>query len=285
MPHQFMNMNIRPNIFTYQDHVHFLNDWFAHLKKTQSNFSLRGFSKISDIALGYITMILKRERELTEKGFQKIAPHLTLDDSELTFLNLLRIIGQSENSSIRLKAVDEMMKMQKYKLNNKNENRTYEYLTKWYYVAIYEMFNLSEFKMDIHWIRGKLRKKLSLKEIEQALEFLKKNEFVRENSDGSWSQSSARLECTEGIFKVSLAEFHNQMLDLAHESIHTVEREKRLIMGQTMALSKSDFLKIKDIIQNAFKNINDVNATADYKEDVYHIEIAAFPLSDDKEKI
>lgn len=269
----------KPNIYTYQDHVHFLNDWFAHLKKTQTNFTLREFAKKSNIALGYISMILKRERELTEKGFLKIAAHLSLNEDEKKFLNLLRIIGQSEDSSVRLSSVNEMMKNPKFKLNNKKDNRTYEYLTKWFYVAIYEMFNLTDFQMDVDWIKGKIGKKLSAQEIEQALEFLKTNDFVVQNSNGSWSQVNPHLDCTEGIFKVSLAEFHKQMLELAHESIHTVERERRLIMGQTMAISQSDFVKIKEIIQNAVKNMNDVNKNATDKEEIYHIEIAAFPLS------
>jgi len=144
---------------------------------------------------------------------------------------------------------------------------------------MYEMVNLNDFQMDVDWIRRKIDKKLSVQEVEQALEFLKTNDFVVQNPNGSWSQVTPHLDCTEGIFKVSLAEFHKQMLNLAHESIHTVERERRLIMGQTMAISKADFVKIKEIIQNAVKNINDVNQSAVEKEEVYHIEIAAFPLS------
>jgi hypothetical protein len=68
------------------------------------------------------------------------------------------------------------------------------------------------------------------------------------------------------------------MLDLAHESIHSVARDERLIMGQTMAVSKENFEQIKHIIQKAVKQINEVNKGSHNKENVYHVEIAAFPL-------
>ena len=274
-----MSENSKPNVYAYHDFVKFLNDWFAYLKKTRSDFTLRNFAAKSKIALGYMNMILKRERNLTEKAFYKIVSSLFLNDDEQKFLNLLRIVGQSTDSNARLNAVNEMMKLKKFKLNNRKENRTYEYLTKWYYVAIYEMFNIDDFQMDPKWIQSKLKRKISLSDVEQALEFLKTNEFVKLNSNGNWAQAVTHLDCTEGIFKISLAEFHKQMLEIAHESIHTVKGEDRFIMGQTMAICKTDFEKIKKIIQASIASINDVNSNSGFKDEVYHIEIAAFPLS------
>ena len=268
----------RPDVFHYHDLVNFLNDWFTFLRKTRSDFNARNFAQQSGVALGYMNMILSRQRPLSEKAFLKIIPHLSLASDEQTFLNLLRTLGQSEDSNSRLTALNEMMKFKKFKVTNKKENRAYEYLTKWYYAAIYEMFNLDSFQHDAKWIQRQLKKKVALSEVEQALSFLKDHNFVRQNSDGKWSQASAHVDCTEGIFKISLAEFHKQMLNLAHDSIHSANRDERYIMGQTMAISRENFDQIKQIIQQAIKQINEVNKNLSPKENVYQIEIAAFPL-------
>lgn len=279
-----MKSENRPDVFHYHDFVNFLNDWFTFLRKTKSEFSARSFAQRSGIALGYMNMILSRQRPLSEKAFFKIIPHLDLASDEQTFLNLLRTIGQSEDSNSRLSALNEMMKFKKFKLTNQNENRTYEYLTKWHYAAIYEMFNLDSFQYDAKWIQKKLKKKIALPEVEQALSFLKDHNFVRQNSEGKWAQVAALLDCTEGIFKISLAAFHKQMLDLAHDSIHTTSRDDRYIIGQTMAVSKENFDQIKQIIQQAIKQINEVNKNSSPKENVYQIEIAAFPLLNKSEE-
>ncbi|MGZ3775909.1 MAG: TIGR02147 family protein [Bdellovibrio sp.] len=269
----------KPNIFSYHDHVEFLKDWLNYLRASHREFSIRTFAQKTNTAVGYISMILKRERQLTEKGFQKIVNHLYLNAEEKKYLNYLRVVGQSENAQIRLDTINEIMKLQKFKSNNKKENRTFEYLTKWYFVAIYEMFTLNDFSYDIEWIRSRLRKKVSIQEIKLALQFLEENNFITKQANGHWIQVTPNLDCTEGIFKVSLAEFHHQMLTEAHNSIHEVSRENRLIMGQTMAISKKDFEKVKLIIQNSIKNLNEININSLDREQVYHIEIAAFPLT------
>lgn len=61
-------------------------------------------------------------------------------------------------------------------------------------------------------------------------------------------------------------------------SIDSVQREDRFIMGQTMAVSKEDFVKIKEIINQTILQINEVNKNANKKTAIYQIEIATFPL-------
>tara|TARA_B110001454_G_scaffold219199_1_gene251750 strand:+ start:57342 stop:58184 length:843 start_codon:yes stop_codon:yes gene_type:complete len=268
----------RPNIFQYLDLVKFLNDWLTYLRKTKNDFSIRNFSKQTGVAVGYMNMILKRERSLTEKAFLKIAPHLGLLEDEKKFMNLLRVLGLTEEPKLRLDCLNEMMKFKKFRTVNASENRTFDYLTKWHHVAIYEMFNLDGFEMTPENIQKRLKRKLTIADIEQSLEFLKQHQFINENPNGTWTQASPRLDCTEGIYKISLGEFHKQMLELAHESIHRSTRDERFIMGQTMAVNKQDFEKIKQIIQRAVDSINEVNKGSLDKNNVYHIEIAAFPL-------
>lgn len=115
-------------------------------------------------------------------------------------------------------------------------------------------------------------------EIEQGFEFLKNHSYIIKNESDKWVQAKTHLDCREGIFKLSLGEFHRQMLNLAAYSIDSVKREDRFIMGQTMAVSKEDFIKIKEIINQAVLQINQVNKNATKKTDIYQIEIATFPL-------
>lgn len=269
----------KPDLFTYHDHIHFLNDWFKYLKKTKSGFSMRTLAHKSQIAVGYISMIFRRERELSEKSFHKMLPQLFLNDQEKSFLDLLRIVGQSPDPQARVEAVQKMSKLKSFKTKNNNDVRIYEYLTKWFYVAIYEMIALENFKMDAKWVQSRLNRKLSLSEINSAFDFLKNQEFIKLGMAGKWVQTKSHLDCREGIFKLSLGEFHRQMLALAADAIEKTPREQRLIMGQTMSISAKDFEKIKVIIQESVQKINEVGSNSDSKNNVYHIELAAFPLT------
>ena len=79
----------KPDIFLYHDHLSFLKDWIAYLKKTRTSFSMRELAKKSQIASGYIPMILSGKRELTEKAFQKIVSELHLNPEEKLLSSLL----------------------------------------------------------------------------------------------------------------------------------------------------------------------------------------------------
>ncbi len=279
-----MKTPAKPDIFTYHDHIGFLRDWLQHLEKTRNDFSLRALASKSNIAIGYLPMVLANKRKLTEKGFLKLLPYLELDAQEKKFLSLLRLIGESSSSHTRIEAVNQMSHMKRFLDNNKKEIRVYEYLTKWFYVAIREIVALNDFKPDYEWIRNKLNGKLTLAEVQDALDFLIANGFLIKDSTGKLSQAETALDCREGIFKLSLGQFHRQMFGLAADSIENVPRDQRYIIGHTVAISESDFKRIKEIIDESVQKITQLGDEAKQKEHVYHIEIAAFPLTKNERK-
>ncbi len=274
-----MKTEDKPNIYKYHDPILFLNEWFIYLKKTKKHFNLNELSKKSEISTANLSLILSRKRPLTEKSFQKMIAHIFLDSIERKYFDQLRIVDQSEIPETRMDALNQIVKICKSKSLGSSEYKVFEYLTKWYYVAVFEMLALDDFQLDAAWVQKRLIKKISLLEIEQSFNFLKTHIYISKNESGRWVQAKAHLDCREGIFKLSLGEFHRQMLNLASYSIDSVKREDRFIMGQTMALSKDDFIKVKEIINHAVQQINEVNKNADKKTDIYQIEIATFPLA------
>ncbi|MBC7754383.1 MAG: DUF4423 domain-containing protein [Moraxellaceae bacterium] len=274
-----MKTESRPSIYQFHDPILFLNEWFIYLKKLKTQFTINDLAKKSEISPANLSLILSRKRPLTEKSFQKMINLIHLDSTEKKYLNHLRIIDQSENSELRMEALNQIVKICKNKSLNSNDYKVFEYLTKWYYVAIFEMFNLDQMQLDPNWIQKKLIKKISLLEIEQCIEFLKVHGYVTQNKNGKWQQVEAHMDCRDGIFKLSLGEFHRQMLNLASYSIDAVKREDRFIMGQTMALSKEDFMKVKEIVESAILQINEVNKNTKKRTEIYQIEIATFPLA------
>lgn len=268
----------RPNIYSYYDPIQFLKDWIEYLKKNKTAFNLHILAKKTGLSISNLSMILSRQRPLTEKTFQKINLHLYLSNDEKKFLNHLRIIDQSQDVEARIGSLNEILRLTKNKNGNSSDYKVFEYLTKWYNVAIFELVNTDGFIADPQSIQKKLIKKVTAADIQKSLDFLTEHGFIKQDGSGKWYQVNSDWDCREGIFKLSLGEFHRQALHLAQISIESVKREDRLIMGQTMALSKSDFETIKKIIQNSIQEMNKANKNSSKKENIYHVEIAAFPL-------
>lgn len=279
-----MNLE-RPNVFKFHDPVHYITELLSYFKSTKNQFNLNSLSKKSGLSLSNISMILNRQRPLTEKSFQKLIPHFSLSTDEKKYLNHLRIINLSDEQSVRIESLNQIIKIAKSKNANSNDLKVFEYLTSWYNVAIFELVNLTDFQMNPAWIQQRLIKRVSIGDIENAIQFLKSHNFIGQDENGKWIQLKQDLNCQGGIYRLSLSEFHRQIFELAHASIETVAREDRFIMGQTMALSAKDFEKLKEVIQNAVSSMNAVNKNNTEKTDVYHIEIAAFPMILNKQKL
>ncbi len=270
---------MKPNIQDYHDYLEFLKDWTNYLKDQEKGFSLRKIAKEAGIASGYLPMCFSRKRKLSYKTFEKIKPFLKLSIKELRYLDLLKTIAESETPKERVQALTDLQKLKDYKENHHSELEAHQYLSNWYYVAIRELVNLPEFKNDPTWIQERLRGRVSQKQIIDAIQFLLKYEFVLKDESGKFRVAEKQLSCHEGVYKISLGEFHRQMLDIAKISIDVVSREERLLLGHTAALSKDQYDKIQEILKEAINKIENVDETTQTETEVYQIEVAAFPLT------
>ncbi len=270
----------KPNIQDYHDYLEFLKDWTTYLKERDRGFSLRKVAKDAGIASGYLPMCFSRKRKLSNKFYEKVITLFKLSAKEIRYLDLLKIIAESEVPNERVQALTDLQKLKDYKNNNHSELEAHQYLSRWYYVAIRELVNLQEFKSDPSWIQERLRGRVSQKEIAEAIQFLIKFGFILPNTLGGYSVVDKQLRCHEGVYKISLGEFHRQMLDWAKISIDEIPREERLMLGHTAALNKDQYEKIQSILKEAMSNIENVGVTAAAKTaEVYHIELVAFPLT------
>ena len=272
-----MKKTTKPKIYKYNDTVVFLKDLFNFLK-AKENKSLRDFADELKIATGLMPMILSRKRNLTNKLLKKIMKKFKYNKAEAGFAENLRIIGFSQKYEQRKKAIYQINKLKSYREQNKSEFEIYKYLSHWYYVAIKEMSELSDFTEEPAWIQKRLAYAVSRKEIEAALVFLKRTKILVYQKQRLVS-SNKIMNCEEGIFKLTLGGFHKQILQLAGQSIDEVDRDKRRILGQTLKVDKNQLAIIHALLADTFEKIKAMTAQTNENEDVYHIELVSIPLT------
>jgi hypothetical protein len=81
------------------------------------------------------------------------------------------------------------------------------------------------------------------------------------------------------VFRVALAKFHREILQLATRSIDTVPREQREIQGHTCSLSAENFFKAKVIVEEAMQKLRDLGNLEAQGGSVFHMEVALIPLT------
>lgn len=269
----------RPDIFSYTDHQTFLRDWLNYKKSSQSRFSMRELARLAGLASGYLPMVMSGKRPLTESALTKISPHLGLSSAEQSYLSNLVKLGATHSNDVHVSVLDKMNRFQQFQKQNPKEAEAYQYLTKWYHVAIREMATLPDFKADPLWVQQRLQYAVPLNEIRNAIEFLIEKEFLRLKPDGSVEPPLKTIECDDDVYRVALTKFHREILKLAAQSIEKTPKSQRKIMGHTCSLSPENYRKAENIVQEAIAKIRELGQTDSAPDSVYHLELALFPLS------
>lgn len=269
----------KPDIFRYDDHVEFLRDHLTFLKSGDRSFSLRKLAKSAGLAVGYLPMVISRKRVLSLAALDKIIPHIKLSDRDSKVLKALHRLATADNPVDRVEAIERMGRLAEFSKRNRKDLEVFQYLSKWYYVAIREMVTLDEFCLDPKWIQKRLNFKLSLIECEQAISFLTNNGFITSGENGKFQVNEKNLDCRSDFYRPSLAAFHKQMFDLASQAIEKVPRNERYIGGITFPIARQDFEEVRKIVDEAIEKINAISKKPNQTTDVYQIEIATFPLT------
>lgn len=269
----------RPDLFRYHDYREFLVDWFAYLKSSQKRFSLRSLARAAGVASGYLPMVLSGKRSLSSNNLAKLSKHLALSASERSFLESLRALAETDSPEVRRDALERIQRFEGYRDRNQAEVEVYRYLTHWYYVAIREMANLPDFVADPHWIQERLTMHVPLAEVEAALGFLLENGYLSKGESGQVKPTQKRLNCSGGVFRVALSQFHREILDLAGKSIETVPSAERSLTGHTIALSEEGFAQARAILDETIERIAKLPKAGEEAKRIYHFELLGVPLS------
>ncbi|TNE99782.1 MAG: TIGR02147 family protein [Deltaproteobacteria bacterium] len=268
---------MRPNVFEYTDFKDFISDMLSFLKK-EEGLSLREISSRAGVSPANLSMISNGSRSPKVKTLLSIARALNLSSRERGYLELLHDMKNSsdENASSSFKKL-EMNK--DYQRNSPADHEAFKYLTNWYNVVIREMVHLKNFEPDPSWIQNKLISEVETKEIKEALRFLISNNFIHISKSKKEINLSKELNCTDGVYRLSLGQFHSLMLKKASDSIGEVEREKRLLLGHTVAISEDQMSQVFSILEEALEKIRGLEKKKQKNDKVIHVELAAFPLT------
>jgi len=268
----------RPSVFEHHDPVEFLQAWTRYLGE-ESGLSLRALSTRAGLAAGFLPMVLARKRTLSVKAWLKLAPHLKLNKSERDYLSLLRDIADSPTQEARLDALAKLQRHPAYRRKNPREVEVHRYLTQWSIVAIRELANTKGFRGDPQWIVSRLRGRVSFEEVKRGLAFLKEAGYLAPGADGRLRATRKDLVCRDGVYKISLGEFHRQTLALAIDSIANVPADRRSIEAHTLPIRSADLDRVRAILNEALDKIAALEPPAESGDSVYHVSMAAFPLT------
>ena len=257
-----------------------------HVKsiKTRPSYSIRSLAAEAKLASGHLPPVLAGTRHLSTKALLKLLPILGLSPPESAFLENMVKLCASTSQETRIAAISSMKRSAAYQRRNPNEAEFFEYMSRWYNIAIREMSIVPGFQADADWIQARLKVRVPTAELERSLKFLVQHGYLIQTPDGSIAPPKGHLECVGGVHRVALTHYHRQMFDLAAQSIDNSTTAERDLVGHTMVICPEKFDEARAILHEALKRVRSLAVrpsagAAPRDESVYHFELAMFPLT------
>lgn len=260
------------------------------MKAKNPSFSESAFVQKAGLAAssrGYLGLVMRGKRNLSTKTLHGFSKVLKLDDDATAYFENLVYFNQAKNEDDRsfyFLKMSKNMKGRKTKIFELLESQ-YHFFTKWYLVPIWNLFSLADARNDNEWIAARMRKKVTKKEIKNAIDSLKNLGLLTESNDGQLKQSEPLINFSDSPFNFSAVHtFHKEMLSKAIDAIDEDTYEDRSTSCVVLTCNETKFKSIRDDIKQFREELMAKYATNDGDEDrVVNIAFQLFHITDPKD--
>ncbi|MGZ3690116.1 MAG: DUF4423 domain-containing protein [Pseudobdellovibrio sp.] len=270
--------------FDFPDYVDFLMGYLNSKKEAEPNI-ITELTKAMGVTRDAFGKILRRERKVDTKEHHKILKYMNLPALESEFIDVLFLLSTSDSGLERTKAMEKLSQFAQFKKKNPEGYEVWRYLTHWYYPAIREMATLPGFKPDPFWIQNRLVKFVTAIEIRKCLNFLTVTGFITIEGNGKVVSRHKHINCTGGLYRLALRNFHKEMLEIASSSITSLSSDKRMLLAHTVAVPESKKEQLFQILAETIEKVQALGAGEHSEDDIFHVELAAVPLTQKKDAI
>ncbi len=253
---------MKENKETFED---ILKSEFIKRKKMNPSYSLRGYAKSLGIQASPLSAILNGKRPVTNKMKYRLGLALKLNLTNLDQIKTNRELLANYQGVVEYKQLD---------------IDSFEILSRPFYFAVLELFELHDFQEDIKWMAKKLS--LSNFEVKDALERLLRVGFLEKLACGRIilkDDSYFTTSLIPGLTDESRKRMQKNISALSIESIDQVSIENREHTSVTFAINKSDLNKAREITNQFRADMAKLFNKNNKKTDVYQLHIGLFPLT------
>lgn len=281
-----MERGTQANIFEYTDYRKYLADFYTAKKSVNSGYSHRVFANQAGLSSpSHLLMIIKGERNLSIKTIEKFSEGMRLTLKEKKYFELMVLFNQTDDLQVKAKYFAQIMalKMSTKQLHNL-EKEKFDFLSKWYVVAIYVLVDLKNFNPDTQWIAKRLGGKITTSQAKEALDNLEKLGMITADAQRGFKQTSGAITVADDTRSIAVFNYHQSMIRLASEALRTSAPDLREMNGATITIPKEKLTEIKEKIRAFRKEINQLASSYENPDEVYQLNIQLFPLTTMEQK-
>jgi len=267
-------------LFQYTDYRLFLKDYYQTRKRSQSGWGLESWAhRLGLKSKSTLAMILNGQRNPGRSLVNSLVTYFQFASDEAEYFSDLvewcKNHGSGNLSSLLLERLAKKRKSGTFELIDLD---TFSLISRWYYPALQELFQVRGFRLDEQWISHQLNGQLTAREVREALKTLTRIGILKRKTNRQYELVSVNTTTNSDIAHEGIKQFHEQILSKASESLRRVPVGEREIAGSTFAVRQEDLPKAKRMIREMMSQFADA-IEASPGDRVYQLEVCFFPLT------
>lgn len=267
------------SIYDYTDYRQFLHDYYDEQKARNPAFSYRYFAQKAGFnSSGLYKDIVDGRTGITRSLILRFALAMKLSSRQQEYFEMLVYFNEAKTVDEKKLYFERMMKFRNSKAFKVDKNQ-YEYYSKWYYIAVRELFSIGNFKDDYADIARSLNPAIRKDEAEKAVAVLKKLGLIRKNSNGCYKVVDKILTSGSEVKSLIIANFQKTMMEIAKEAIDRHPSRHRDISTITFSVSGKTYDDIKAELIACRKRILSMVERSENEDSVCQLNMQLFPLT------
>lgn len=268
-------------LYEYTDYRQYLKDFYELQKKSTKKFSFRAFAKRAGFSSpNFLKLVIDHKRNLTPDSISMVCNAMQLSDNQREYFRELVLMNQAKSDADKELHFKKMTQLVPSVSKRILGEYAHKYLSHWLYPVLRELVCLEDFKEDPYWIARKLNFKVTVSQINSALEFLKSEGYLKYNAAKKLELVDKIIQSPDEVASFSYRNYHREMIKQAIESLEVIALNEREFGSLTFVLPKNSVAELKHKIKDFRKNLHlwAVEQIQDHHADVvYQINIQAYP--------
>jgi len=273
-------METQPHLKHFGDYRDFLNAHFDYKKIQNKQWSYGLWAKRLGLgATSSLTKIINGEREVGSKIEQSFINYFDFSIDEASyFSDLIRLSKNAHDPCLRLLIMERMGREHPDAHLKVLDDKSFEIISNWFGLTIRELVRLRDFKEDFDWIQSRLRYEVSSQEIKETIQNLLHQGLLKRDQEGKLITSKGLLHTTNDVASSAIKKYHEQMLDIAKQSLHEVELELREFSAETLTLNVENIAEAKEVIRQFKAKFSKMFEEQEGNQ-TYQLQLQFFPLT------
>jgi len=228
-------------------------------------------------------LVIDGQRNLSPHSVEKFAKAFKLNKRETRYFRELVQFNQAKSIDEKMHFVENLSLMAPKVEVWQRQKATYHYYLHWYMVPLRELVGTSDFQEDLQWISRRFKGAIREREVQKGLLALLQLGMIQRDPDGTLRQKQNVVQTEPEVYGVFMAQFHQEMIKQALDSIEKVPGKRREISSLTFSTDQKTFHLMKQEIHVFKQKMIALIENETEGDEVYQFNFQLFPLTQSKD--